>query len=177
LRPDLDPGELTLKKIAERKKRRRMSGMKGATQKLKSRTPVYAVIKFEEEEGHKKATIDMLRIFGMVIRRHLVKSIPARNIHTLYIENISSGLHTSDVEQKINELLQPDMYICLTMGQRANSEVNSVEISFPSFEVAYFAHQKLQSICIEDDKFLINWIRTPHDAMDYWARDICPDIF
>lgn len=177
LRPELDPGELTLKKIAERKKRRRMSGMKGANQKLKSRTPVYAIIKFKDEDGYKKATIDMLRIFGMVIRRHLVKSIPARNIHTLYIENISCGLRALDFEQKFNELLQPDMYISLSMGQRVTAEATSCEISFPSFEVAHYAHQKLQTIDIDDDKFLINWIRTPHDAMDYWTRDICPHIF
>eukprot|EP00557_Chaetoceros_sp_GSL56_P002718 CAMPEP_0176498828 /NCGR_PEP_ID=MMETSP0200_2-20121128/12562_1 /TAXON_ID=947934 /ORGANISM="Chaetoceros sp., Strain GSL56" /LENGTH=839 /DNA_ID=CAMNT_0017897127 /DNA_START=414 /DNA_END=2930 /DNA_ORIENTATION=- len=148
LRPELDPGELSLKKTAERKKRRRMSGMKGAKHKSKSRTPVYAFIKFRDEEGYNKATIDILRIFGMVIRRHLVKSIPARNINTIYLENISSSLHALDFEQKFNEILQPDMYISLSMGQRVNSDAKSCEISFPSFEVAYYAHQKLQTIDI-----------------------------
>ena len=177
LRPDLDPGELSNKQVMERKKKNRMSGMKGAKQISSQRSPVYAMIKFEDEKGYESATIDILRIFGMVIRRHAVKSHPARNIHTIFIEGIPQGRFAMDFEEKLSKLLKPNMYISLMLGQHVNAQAKSCEIIFPTFEVAYYAHQQLHNFKTgdADEKCVIDWMKTPENAMAYWTRDLSPN--
>jgi len=177
LRPDLDPGELSNKQMMERKKKNRMSGMKGATKIRNHRSPVYATIKFVETKGYESATIDMLRIFGMVIRRHAVKSHPARNIHKIYIEGIPQGRFAMDFEEKLSTLLTPNMYISLMLGQHVNAQAKSCEIAFPTFEVANYAYQQLQNFNTsnEDEKCTIHWMKTPDNAMAYWTRDLSPN--
>lgn len=177
LRPDLDPGELSNKKMMERKKKNRLSGMKGATKIRNHRSPVYAAIKFVETKGCDSATIDMLRIFGMVIRRHAVKSHPARNIHKIYIEGIPQGRFAMDFEEKLSTLLTPNMYISLVLGQHVNAQAKSCEIAFPTFEVANYAYQQLQNFNTsnEDEKCSIHWMKTPDNAMAYWTRDLSPN--
>lgn len=81
-----------------------------------------------------------------------------------------------DFEEKFSKVLQPDIYIALRTGQHINSRAKSCELSFPSFEVAYYAQKKLQTQCTDDVKFSINWMKTPDDALQYWTRDLVPHI-
>ena len=175
LMPELDPGELTKKSMMAQRKQNRMSGSKGATQAKDVRTPVYGMIKFEDEDGYARASLDMLRIFGMVIRRHAVKTQPARNIHTLYIENIPKGFFAMDLEEKLSKILNPDMYISLELGQHVNAQPKSCEITFPTFEVSHLAYQQLQKVHFGDDKCTIHWMKTPDNATAYWTRHMNPE--
>jgi len=175
LRPELDPGEWGSKAKAERRKQMRMSGMKRANNTDRRRSPVYAMIKFEDEGGHKCATNDTLRIFGMVIRMHPAKSYPARNLNQLHIENIPDGLYAIDVETKLSKILHPNMYVSLQVGQHINSQPRRCTINFPTFETAYHAYQELQTVDFGCDECKLNWMQTPNDSMEYWTRNIIPD--
>jgi len=176
LRPDLDPGELTKNAMRRRRKRNRMSGKKGATQIRNERSPVYAVIKFEDIDGYNSAAIDMLRIFGMVIRRQAVKSHPARNMHKLFIEDIPEGLIAMDLEEKLSKALHPDMYISLKLSQHANAQPKSCEITFPTFEVSHHAYHQLKQLDFGDQKLNLHWMKTPANAVAYWTREQLPNI-
>jgi len=175
LRPDLDPGELNEGEKKELMKRDRKSGLKSAGQYRIKRTPVYARIQFEDEDGYDAATIDMLRIFGMVIRRHAVKTIPARNIQSIYIEDIPPGFFAIDLEEKLSNILNPYMYISLKLGQHVNSQPKSCQIRFPTFEVAHFAFEKLRGIHFGEEKCNIHFMKTPENANEYWTRDCVPE--
>lgn len=175
LRPDLDPGELTKNEKKRLVKRDRKSGIKSAGQYRIKRTPVYARIQFEDEDGYDAATIDMLRIFGMVIRRHAVKTIPARNIQSIYIEDIPPGFFAIDLEEKLSKILHPYMYISLKLGQHVNSQPKSCQIRFPTFEVAHFAFEKLKGIHFGKEKCNIHFMKTPENAVEYWTRDCVPE--
>lgn len=174
LKPELDPGELTASALKELKKKRRMTGVKG-TRYTRQRTPVYAIVTFKDEDGFKRGSIDMLRIFGMVIRRHAAKSYPARSVHKLYIENIPDGLYALDIEEKLSKLLHPDMYISLEIGQHVNSQPKNSVLSFPSYEVAHLAYEKLRIMDFGSEECTVNWMATPKDSMLHWTRKISPD--
>ncbi len=176
LRPDLDPGELSESKRRELVKKNRKSGSKGATQYKTRRTPVYARIEFSTGEGYRVATMDMLRIFGMVIRRHAVRSIPARELTKVYIEGIPQGFYAIDIEEKLSKVLHPRMYASLKLGQHVNSRPRSCELTFPTFEVASFAYDQLKKVRFgEQEQPEIHWMRTPEDAEEYWKRNIIPE--
>ncbi|GFH55210.1 hypothetical protein CTEN210_11686 [Chaetoceros tenuissimus] len=176
LRPDLDPGELSAKQTQARRKKNRMSGKKGATKVRNVRSPVYAIIKFENDEGHKRATLDALRIFGMVIRKFQAKTHPARNLNTLFLENIPDQLFAMDLEEKLSQLLHPQMYVSLGPEHHMNAQVKSCELQFPTFETAYYAYQQLQQLEFDsDEEIQIQWMKTPDNAMAYWTRDFCPN--
>ena len=145
LRPDLDPGELRGEALKKKKKQRRMTGIKNVKYS-RERTPIYAMITFKDTDGFDRATNHMLRIFGMVIRRLAAKSLPARKIYKLYIENIPDGYFAIDIEEKLSKALYPNMYLSLEIGQHVNSQPKNLTLSFPSFEVAHYAYQNLQSL-------------------------------
>jgi len=198
LRPDLDPGPSSAKHLAEKKRRNRLSvpppkrpprggaaearrrrlrnrGVSGGPlhhHEHRNRTPVYAIVTFATEKGYKVASDAHLSIFGLVLRRHLVRSIQASTMTTLFIENIPPRFFSLDLEYKLSRALHPDIYVCLDVGQNDYSEPKSCEIMFPSFEVAFHAFQKLQQVDMGSDDCVMNWIKTSDDAMGYWTRKL-----
>jgi len=175
LRPDLDPGELTTAQQKEIRKRNRLSGAKATKRRVRPRTPVHAIIKFKSEAGYTVASNDMLRIFGMVIRRHPVRSIPAHTLDSLYIENLPPGFIPLDLLEKLNNLFHPDISVFLDIGNKIHAQPKSFTIKFPSFEVAAHAQQQLKQIDFGSSECTINWVETPKDAMKYWRREIGVD--
>ena len=175
LKPDLDPGELKLREIMAIKKANRMSGIKGAMVKRRKRTPVYALIQFEDEEGYKAASIDPLRIFGMIIRRHPARSIPASKLDEIYVENISKDFKWSQMNHRLSEVLSPDIQVIPEFGQRMRGNPSRCKIKFPTFEVAHYAFQRLEKMGLDSEDVTVNWIETPADAEKYWTRDIFID--
>jgi hypothetical protein len=174
LRPDLDPGELTDAALRTMLKKSRMKGGKNVKYNRK-RTPVYAIITYEDESGCKRALNDMLRIFGMIIRRHASKSYPARTLNKLHIENIPDGIFAIDIEEKLSKLLHPDMYLSLDIGQHVNSQASSLTLSFPSYEVACCAYEQLKNLEFGSDEGTIHWLSTPDDSLKYWKREMLPE--
>lgn len=173
LRPDLDPGELSGKQRADlrRKTRYSMSNRPPGSQERK-RTPVYGIVTFATDEGYEVATEASLRIFGMVIRRHPVRSIEARDMKRLYVENIPPGFYSLDIEYKLSRVLHPDIYVCLDIGHHDFSEPSSCEIKFPTFEMAYHSFVKLQQVDMGSDECVLNWMKMPQNAMGYWTREV-----
>ena len=175
LRPDLDPGELADAELKRRKRKKRMAGSKNEKYS-RQRTPIYAMIIFKDEHGFNRATNNMLRIFGMVIRRHAAKSLNARNLYKLHIENIPDGYYAIDIEEKLSKVLHPDMYLSLATGQHINSQAKDLTLEFPSFEVAYHAFNQLKTTdFVSDECTTLNWMPTPKNSMAYWTRQIMPD--
>ena len=83
-RTELDPGR---RSTDSRKKIRNPSG-RGKWQR--PRTPLYGMVLFEDSASAAKATVDPLRIFGMVYDRHLIRSYPSSELTKLYLEDISN---------------------------------------------------------------------------------------
>lgn len=98
-----------------------------------------------------------------------MRSIRADDITSLFLEDIPEGMYSLDVEHKLSQLLHPEIYVCLDVGQHDFAEPSSCEIKFPSFQMAYHAYQKLQDLDIEGAS--LHWMRTPEDAMKYWTRE------
>lgn len=189
-RPDLDPGPPTPAQLIKQRKKRRRAGAKQLKQNAeRKRSPVYAMVTFESEEGCKMASIDQLRIFGMVIRRHPARTIRAQDATTLHLENIPEGLYSLDLEQKLSRALHPDMYIGLDVGQNDYGKPASCEIRFPNFEAAFHAFTILEQINMsaempveenegaEDEvpQCVLHWMKTPADAVGHWTRQLCFD--
>lgn len=171
-RPDLDPGDLSRKKVAEMRRKSRLSMSSRRKGHGRNRTPVYGVITFATEGGYDSATDAPLSIFGMVIRRHAVRSVRARDMTRLYIENIPPGFYSLDIEVKLSRELHPDITVCLDMGHHDYSEPSSCEIKFPSFDMAYHAFMKLREVDMGSEDAALNWMRTPENAQGYWCREI-----
>lgn len=170
LRPDLDPGELTPQQLRQKRKKTRLSGAQATKRRGRQITPVHALIQFKDEDGYQAATIDILRIFGMVIRRHPANSIPAYSLNSLYIENLP--VETSiDLQDKLNALFHPDMDLFHDIGSNINSQPTSCTLEFPSFEVADYAYQLMKKNDFWSNDCIINWMKTPKDAMRYWRRE------
>ena len=138
----------------------------------KERTPVYGAIKFSSSVGYDTATIDALRIFGMVVRFHPIRTIRARDVTSLFIENIPSGQLSIDIEHQISKVLHPDIYVCVDLGVNDYAVLNSCEIKFPTFEVANHAYSLLQNVDFGNDECTLNWMRTRENAMGYWTREL-----
>jgi len=174
-RPELDPG------IAYVKKRNNIPKKEQKWLRIKSRynqtTPLYATITFADEEGRKVALDDHLQIFGVVIRRHPVRSIPSEEMKSLYIENIpEGGFHSLDLEHNLSKALHPDLYICLHVGDHDYARPTTCEINFPTHELAMFAFERLQGVDMGSDECIMNWRRTSRNAMDFWTREIDPSV-
>jgi len=180
-RPDLDPGPLSASQKRERRRQHvRSISMRRKRRWNPPRTPVYGLITFEDEQGYGRCVNDTLRIFGMLIEKHPVRSIQASDMRKLFIEGIPAGEFTStDFETKLYHVLQP--YISLNsdfagMGhgshQRRKS-IHSCEIKFPSFEVAFQSYHKLMldlDMIRNIDDCTVQWLRTPRDAELWWTR-------
>ena len=186
LRPDLDPGPPSPAQLMKQRKKRRRAGAKQLKRRAeRKRSPVYAMVTFESEEGCKMASIDQLRIFGMVIRRYPARSICAQEATTLHLENIPKGLYSLDLEQKLSRALHPDMYIGLDVGQNDYAKPASCEIRFPNFEAAFRAYTVLEGLLSilqenqvteEGPRCALHWMKTPADSLGYWTRQLSFDV-
>jgi hypothetical protein len=168
-REELDPGPLSTKRRREQKVKQQQTTSRNRRRWKRPRTPVYAQINFCSHEGHDAAVDAPLRIFGMVVRKHPMRSIRTEDMTSLFLENIPEGMYSLDIEHKLSQLLHPEIYVCITVGQHDFAEPSSCEIKFPSFHMAYHAHQRLQELDIEGAS--LHWMRTPEDAMKYWTRE------
>lgn len=176
-RPHLDPGR---RSTDSRKKIRNPSAFR--QQWHRPRTPLYAMILFENAHGATKATVDPLRIFGMVLDRHLVRSYPSKEMTKLYLEDISEKYDLTSIEYNLSKTLDPELYVCLdidsdqrqTSRRRQRQSSSSCVIQFPNFEAAYWSYLKLSTELklLEDDDCVLQWMKTPHDAMLYWTRKL-----
>lgn len=166
-RPELDPGPLAAKERREKKVNQRMSSNRRRWKR--PRTPVYAQITFVTQQAYETAIDAPLRIFGMVVRKHPMRSIRTEDMTSLFLEDIPQGMYSLDIEHKLSQLLHPEIYVGLNIGQHDFAEAASCEIKFPSFEMAHYAYHKLQELDIEGSS--LQWMRTPEDAMQYWIRE------
>ena len=190
-RPDLDPGPKSQTELrqmaakAQKQGRRRDALSQKAGGWARPRTPVYAMLSFEEEAAASAASQDALRIFGMIVRGHSVRSFRANDLTRLYIENIAAtddkkGRSAIDIEFSLSQLLNPDLFVSLDINSSSHkpskrSVPGSCEIMFPSFEVAHDAFCRLKKdldFVKNDNECTINWIRTPPDALQYWKREL-----
>jgi hypothetical protein len=195
LRPDLDPGPLTSKRLRElcrnKKLRNKNSFQNGNSMQHRPRTPVYGILRFKTEEGYKVATNPDLCIFGCVIRRHPVLSIKPKAMDTLYLENIPTYLQSISLEQKLAQLLQPhNLHVMLDgmkgVGLQEYSKPSSCQVKFPDFQTANHAYHCMKEGIVTDntsgsdetgdeknnEDFQVHWFRTPSNSLDYWTRDL-----
>jgi hypothetical protein len=182
-RPDLDPGPLSHAQLLAWKRRRTTPSPRfEAWQRPK--TPVYARLTFQSRQGYDTCVGDELRIFGMVVRRHPVRSLRASDMKKLYVEGINAssraapdnaddvGIPCLELEYQLREYLSPDLFVYLDTNQSNRSMVGSCEIRFQTYEAALECSTKLQdSPLVRDDPgCAVQWMRTPKDAMDWWTR-------
>ena len=64
------------------------------------------------------------------------------------------------------------MYVSSDRGQHDLAEPSTCKLSFPSHEAACFAFDRLQKIDMGSDECVMNWFKTPKDAMKYWSREV-----
>lgn len=174
-RPDLDPGPLSKADIISRRKLQMQSVGVYSRRWQRPCTPVYGLLAFADEDGYKKAIEESLRIFGMLVEKHPVRSIPASDMTRLYLESVPDGYPCLDFEYQLGQLLDPDLFVCLDAGQNNQAMVGSCEIKFPSFEVAYASYQKLRKLDILQDNdtgCTLNWKRSPRNAILWWSRKL-----
>ncbi|OEU05696.1 hypothetical protein FRACYDRAFT_258633, partial [Fragilariopsis cylindrus CCMP1102] len=89
-KPELDPTRGKIKTADTNTKKIRTASNTSLKQKWsRPRTPLYAFILFTDTIGASKAVSDPLRIFGMVIDSHLIRSHRACDMKTLYLEDVS----------------------------------------------------------------------------------------
>jgi len=197
VRPDLDPGPLNQSQFRKLAMQRRKQGRRPDSVSQQGggwnrpRTPVYALLNFEEETVASTASQDALRIFGMIVRGHSVRSIRAKEITRLYIDNIpfTDGGNTRnvmDIEHSLSQLLNPDLFVSLDISSSSTPKSKKVaptscEIVFPSFEIAHEAFCILQekldllkdgAVADDGEASTINWMKTPPDALQYWTRQL-----
>ena len=169
-RPDLDPGPLSQEKLNQRRKKqlRSVSSTKRGWQRPK--TPVYAIVEFADESGFKRAIDDNLRIFGMIIRKHPVRSIPASRTTSLFIESLGEGPPCLELEYELERKL--GLQVGIVSGQSSKDLVSSCEIKFPSFDVAWQAFSKLEKLnAVKKSRGKLQWFRTLRDAEEWWTRE------
>jgi hypothetical protein len=186
-RPELDPGPLSHAQLMARRRSRTLSSFR-FKQWQRPRSPAYAVATFESASGYDACVNDSLRIFGMLIQKHPVRSIRASDMTKLYLEGIHAGspggpdeadeasddvgIPCLDLEYQLREHLSPDIFVCLDARQNHRSMVGSCEIRFPSFEAAKDCFVKLHELPLvrDDPGCTVQWMRTPKDAVDWWTR-------
>ena len=185
-RPDLDPGPLTPAEIIEKKKKIR-TNLHSFESKYweRPRTPVYAIITFQSESGYKTSLDPNLCLFGMVIRRHAVRSYRASDMNKLFIDNIPLSWSSRDLEHEISQCLEPMVSVYLDLGAHATRFATSCEINFPDFEVTFESHRRLVAglnlsnhVAKESQgtepasPISINFWKNPRHAIRYWNRDL-----
>ncbi len=197
-RPDLDPG----RRATDASKKIRNPSSSSRRQKwTRPRTPLYAMILYKDASGAQKASCDPLRLFGMVVDQHLMRSHRASDMMTLYLEDVPWSIQT--MEYELGKLLEAsDLYVCLDdsaqhlnlntkAGRFGKSKKNpnrskellSYTIRFPSFEAAYWSFWKLSrelpllqttttTTTSKLDSPALHWMDTPKDSHLYWTRKL-----
>jgi hypothetical protein len=169
-RPDLDPGPLTKQQTLERRKKQLKSLGARYAKWQRPKTPVYGMVQFSDEEGYQRSMHDTLRIFGMVVRRHPVRSLPAARVTTLYLDSLAVGEACLELEHELEQTL--DLQVSVAPGQRTNMLVGSCEIRFPSFATAWLAYCKLQEWqVVREGQGRLHWFKTLTDADKWWTRE------
>ena len=160
-RPDLDPG----KRATDSKKKIRNPSSSSRKQKwVRPRTPLYAMILYGDPGSARTAAGEPLRIFGMVLDQHLMRSHRAADMTTLYLEDVLCD-DIPAMEAELNRILGPsDLYVSLDddgatnlslrtrighrktgRGRHRKPQLSSYTIRFPSFEAAYWSYRKLST--------------------------------
>jgi len=173
-RLDLDPGPLSTLFIKEKRQKERFSSKK---RNSVPRSPVYAKMDFETHEAYEKALDDHLTIFGMIIRKRAVRSLPPQlDILSLYINNIPPGYGTYTIEQRLSKILSPQVYVCVPkLGKNFEGDIASCEIRFESWDTVQWTYEKLKddvSSWAEDGSCFLHYMESPPDAMSYWLREV-----
>ena len=185
-RPDLDPGPLTGQQLQKRKAQGRRNKQGASRHRWeRPRTPVYGLLTFASPDGYEVAMDPNLHLFGMIVRKHAVRSVRSHDMTRLYIQNIPYGLQAADVEYQIGSCLKPDLYVSLDLGNnQRRKEPTHCEISFPSFAMAHASFPKVQegiqklvpSRTIYEDEAeescSVQWMKTPKNAFQYWTREL-----
>lgn len=166
-RPELNPGPLSPAIFAKKRKQQVNKNYQKANF-VRTKSPVYGLVDFADSEGFRRATDESLRLFGMIIDYHDVRSIPATEVKTLFLEDFSAKIRCKELERTYGPLLHDDWIICLQPGQSRLAKLQSAEFVFPSFTDAYRAYQTL--LAASSNKAKIQWMRTQADAEDWWTR-------
>ena len=182
-RPDLAP---VRKAIDSKKKIRNASSTSYRSKKWeRPRTPVYALILYQDATGAAKASCDPLRIFGMVVDHHLMRSFPASDMHALYLEDVvpSSlfGYDVRTIESGLNTLFEPiHLNVCLDdyhhnysyldrqKKKGLNQKPLSYKITFPNFHAAYTSYWKL--------KYELELLQEEEKDANHKAHELMPPI-
>jgi len=132
---------------------------------------------FETHEAYEKALDDHLTIFGMIIRKRAVRSLPPQlDILSLYINNIPPGYGTYTIEQRLSKILSPQVYVCVPkLGKNFEGDIASCEIRFESWDTVQWTYEKLKddvSSWAEDGSCFLHYMESPPDAMSYWLREV-----
>ena len=134
------------------------------------------MILYRDAAGATKAVADPLRIFGMVLDKHLTRSFRPSDMTKLYLKDISATHDVTSIEYQLSQLLPPEFYVCLDVGRRQERIFgpSTCEIKFPNFEAAYWSYLKLSTELelLKDDGCALHWAETPRDAMMYWTRKL-----
>ncbi|KAL3928642.1 MAG: hypothetical protein SGBAC_012561 [Bacillariaceae sp.] len=181
-KPHLDPGR---RSVDSKKKIRNPSSQRERW--IRPRTPLYAMILFADAKSAQTAASDPLRIFGMVLDRHLIRSYGTKDLTKLYLEDIAGKHDIAAIEYELSQILHPELYVCLDIDgdQRANisryrhkrkhdTRGNCI-IQFQDFEAAYWSYLRLTeklNLLKNDEECALQWIDTPKDAMLYWTRKL-----
>jgi len=139
-RLDLDPGPLSGGDLRTRNKHNRKKRMSSTTTTTfqRPKTPLYALLTFATDDAFRVATQDAMLLFGMVVRRHDMRSMRASSLSKLYIENLPRGIGALELENRLGNILKEEgIFVSLDVGYRKRAKPRSCEICFPSFEVAF----------------------------------------
>jgi hypothetical protein len=121
-RVDLDPGPLSLSQRKERKKKRMLGTVAGDDQSgpnqwSRPRTPVYGRIQFSQESHAQQVALDdSLRIFGMIVQRHPIRSHRPSTLCTLYVDERNSEQQVEGNVEALNS--EPNDASCLDRALR-----------------------------------------------------------
>eukprot|EP00977_Amphora_coffeiformis_P017285 scaffold5538_cov159-Amphora_coffeaeformis.AAC.3 len=163
-RPDLDPGPLNQSQVTQRRRKALTRVSATFSKWQRPRTPVYSIVEFVDDDGYQRAIDDTLRVFGMIIRRHAVRSVPAAKVTSLFLEDLTNGGYCLELQYELERVIH--LQVSLDQGQKAKVLVQSCEIAFPSFDLAWEAYTKLRNINGQ-----VQWFRTPKDATSWWTRE------
>lgn len=175
-RLDLDPGPLNQKQLSLRRKRQIENLSRLYTKWQRPRTPVYALVAFADPEGYRLAVDDALRIFGMLIHKHPVRSIRSSDMTSLYLEDLPDDIVVGDIEAFLNEHFHTYQVTLSSRGFHPSTLVGSCHLHFTSFEDAFAAYHQLQETLQEHFVGVsVQWMQTPPTARDWWTRELSFD--
>lgn len=128
-------------------------------------TNICASIEYVDEIGYNTAMDPHLTIFGIVVRKHVLRSIPCAKMKKIYIFNIPSGFFDLDIQDIVEKLIHMkihqqqkqtddnkyDSSSSTDVNDGASSslslelnknDVTSIELKFPNYDMANAAFMK-----------------------------------